>query len=112
MSVIQKIRDKYARIAVVMIALALLRFILMDAFTGRSKLFGGSSSTLGRVNGKSIDYLDFEKKVKAQEEAQQQQQGYHPDEASRQQLIQNLWDQEVNQTIMNEQFGKLGLTIG
>jgi peptidyl-prolyl cis-trans isomerase D len=112
MSVIQKIRDKYARIAVVMIALALLGFILMDAFTGRSKLFGGNSSTLGRVNGKAIDYVDFEKKVKVQEEAQQQQQGYHPDEASRQQLIQSLWDQEVNQTIMNEQFDKLGLTIG
>ena len=112
MSVIQKIRDKYARISVVAIALALLGFILMDAFTGRSKLFGGNSSSLGRINGKSIDYVDFEKKVKAQEEAQQQQQGYHPDEASRQQLIQNLWDQEVNQTIMNEQFNKLGFSIG
>ena len=41
MSVIQKIRDKYARVAVIAIALALLGFILMDAFAGRGSIFGG-----------------------------------------------------------------------
>ena len=37
MSIIQKIRDKYARIAVIAIALALLGFILMDAFVSRNR---------------------------------------------------------------------------
>ena len=35
MSVIQDIRDKYARWAVIAIAVALLGFILMDALAGR-----------------------------------------------------------------------------
>jgi peptidyl-prolyl cis-trans isomerase D len=113
MSVIQKIREKYAKFSVIAIAFALLGFILMDAFTGKSNLFGGNSTTLGKVNGKTIDYLEFEKKVQAQEEMQlQQQPNNRPDEASRQQLIQNAWDQEVNQTIMSEEFDKLGFTIG
>ena len=64
MSVIQKIRDKYARWAVVAIALALLGFILMDAFAGRSSLFGDSrETTVGKVNGKVIDAQQFALKV-------------------------------------------------
>ncbi len=74
MSVIQNIRDKYARWAVAAIVISLLGFILMDAFAGRSS-FGGSSTTIGKVNGREIDIVDFERKVKMQEEMAQQQKG-------------------------------------
>src|SRR6266446_9165313 len=102
MSVIQTIRDKYARWAVIAIALALTGFILMDAFTGRSRLFsGGNATTLGRVNGKSIDELDFEKRVQAQEQNAQQQRGQGSlGETERQQIISDLWKQEVDQLLL------------
>src|SRR6476661_7406028 len=97
MSVIQSIRDKYARIAVIAIAVALSGFILMDAFTGRSRLFGGgNSTTIGKVNGENIDYADFARKVKAQED-QAQQQNYELNDATRQQIIESVWNQEVDQ---------------
>jgi len=113
MSVIQSIRDKYARWAVIAIALALTGFILMDAFTGRSKLFGGSNSTtLGRVNGKKIDEIEFEKKVQAQEQNEQQQKGGSVGEAERQQIISSLWKEEVDQILLKEEFRKLGLSVG
>ena len=112
MSVIQKIRDKYARIAVIAIALALLGFILMDAFTGRSSFFsGGSSKTLGRVNGKKINIEDFRKKEKDQEDYYQQQ-GTPVDERMREQIITNLWSQEVNQILMGAELNKLGVEVG
>jgi peptidyl-prolyl cis-trans isomerase D len=58
MSVIQKIRDKYAALVIVLIAIALLGFILMDALVGRSGngFFGGRDNTIGTVNGNSISY--------------------------------------------------------
>ena len=113
MSVIQTIRDKYARWAVIAIALALTGFILMDAFTGRSRLFGGgSSTTLGKVNGKAIDEIEFEKKVQAQEQNEQQQKGGSVGEAQRQQIITSLWKQEVDQLLLKEEFSKLGLFVG
>ncbi|MER3498617.1 MAG: peptidylprolyl isomerase [Chitinophagaceae bacterium] len=111
MSIIQTIRDKGAKIAVILIALSLIGFILMDAFTGRSRLFGGNSTTLGKINGKKIDYNDFAKKIEAQEAAYQQQ-GQHLDEQSKQQLVQNMWDQEVNQTLLTDEFEKLGMEVG
>lgn len=112
MSVIQSIRDRYARISVIAIAVALLGFILMDAFTGRSRLFGGgSSTTLGSVNGEGIEYADFARKVKAQED-QAQAQGYQMTDATRQQVIESVWNSEVDQAILKDQFDELGLTVG
>jgi peptidyl-prolyl cis-trans isomerase D len=109
MSVIQSIRDKYARWAVVAIALALLGFILMDAFAG-GNVFGGNSTTLGKINGKEIDYLDFERKVKTQEDMYRQQ-GYDMGDAGRQQVIESVWNAEVMEVVLNEQFDELGLTV-
>ena len=105
MSVIQSIRDKYARWAVVAIVISLLGFIMMDAFSGRGGL-GQRSTTIGSVNGEEIDYIDFEKKVKAQEAAAKQQ-GY-----TQEQLMENVWNGEVMQNIMDDQFEELGMTVG
>ncbi len=66
MSVIQKIRDKYAAVVIAVIALSLVGFILMDAFVGRSRCAGGSS-TIGKVNGEKIDRNDFEKRLNMQQ---------------------------------------------
>jgi hypothetical protein len=68
MSLIQKIRDKGALISAIVIAIALLGFILMDAFSGRTGI-GSASTTIGKINGKEIEYVDFDRKVKAQEAA-------------------------------------------
>src|SRR5687768_3371099 len=111
MSVIQNIRDKYARWAVVAIALSLLGFILMDAFAGRGSIMGGNSTTLGVINGEKIDVQDFERKVKAQEEYAQQQ-GYAMGEEGRQQVIESVWNSEVEQAIMTDEFDNLGLNVG
>lgn len=111
MSVIQNIRDKYARVAVIAIALALLGFILMDAFTGRSNLFGGNNTTVGSVNGNKIEYVAFSRKIKAQEDMAQQQ-GYEINDATRQQIIESAWNDEINRTLLQREFEELGLTVG
>ena len=71
MSVIQSIREKYAKWAVIAIALALLGFILTDYFQAKNRMGRGNSSTLGTVNGKKIDYISFETKLKARDDQQQ-----------------------------------------
>jgi len=113
MSIIQTIRDKYARLAVIAVAVALTGFILIDYISGRGRsLFSGDgTTTLGRVNGKAIDEIDFEKKVQAQE-SQQQQQGGNVSEEGRQQIIAGLWKLEVDQVLLKQEFEKLGLSVG
>lgn len=107
MSVIQKIRDKYARIAVIAIALALLGFILMDAFAGRGSFLGGRDTALGKINGKKIDAEDFMRRVS---NITRRQQGADA-ENSTAQVVNQLWQQELTDKIMGEQYNKLGLTV-
>ena len=100
MSIIQSIRDKGARIAVFLIALALTGFILTDYLSGRSSsLFGGGpSSTIGKVNGQKIDAQDFERKVSVREKS-------NPDNTeSRNKYVNDVWTQEVNQLVITDRF--------
>ena len=60
MSIIQDIRDKYARISVIAIALALIGFILTDYVRGRDRAKGsGRANSVGSVNGHTISIEDF-----------------------------------------------------
>jgi peptidyl-prolyl cis-trans isomerase D len=64
MSVIQKIRTKYARVAGFVIALSLVGFILMDASTGRfGDLFGQDDSVM-KINGEKITYKEYSQRTK------------------------------------------------
>lgn len=118
MSVIQKIRDKYSRIAVIAIAVALMGFILIDYISGKSRgLFMNSgANSVGRVNGKKIDTREFEQKVTNQEanlQQQYKQSGYNlGTEMIRSQAVEQVWDQEVNRILLDDEIDKLGMLIG
>src|SRR5262245_23713404 len=116
MSVIQSIREKYAKWAVVAIALALLGFILTDYFTAKNRMFGGENSSMfGSVNGKKIDYINFETRLKAmndQAQAQAQQQNRDFSEAEQHQNNERLWNQDVEEIIMSSEFKKVGIDVG
>lgn len=108
MSVIQKIRDRGAWIMFGLIALALIAFILQDRAMGggHGGFFSGNTTTIGKVNGQKIERADFEEKVTYAEKVYGQQ------VSSREQLIAGVWGQEVSRIIMQEEFDKLGITVG
>jgi len=110
MSVIQSIRDKYARIAVIAIALSLLGFILMDALSGRSNLFDGYSDTVGSVDGEDIKYDDFNRAYDAGLQNAKSQ-GYPSTDETNQQVLQAAWTEQVNDKLMQDEYEALGLSI-
>lgn len=111
MSIVQRIRDKYAAIVIAVIALSLIAFILMDAFVGRSKgAFFQNSSTVAKINDKKVDISVFREKIDLQEQ-QYQMSGMKVDDAMRQQIMQAIWDQVVNETLINTECEKLGIEI-
>ena len=106
MSVIQKIRDKGAWIMFGLIAIALISFILQDRALGGGR--GGiftNTTTLGKINGVSIERADFETKLSMMEKMYGQQAG------NREQLIPNVWNQEVERIINEQEYNKLGLIV-
>jgi peptidyl-prolyl cis-trans isomerase D len=112
MSIIQTIRDKGARISVILIALALIGFILTDYFSSKTRgMFrGGSGDLVGRVNGKGIVFQDFNRKVDLAQDNFKKQ-GYPSNGQTTQMAIDNTWEQEVSRVLLDAEFDKLGIAI-
>ncbi|MGZ8557604.1 MAG: peptidylprolyl isomerase [Chitinophagaceae bacterium] len=112
MSVIQKIQEKYAKLMAVIIAIALLTFVVMLAFENGGNLFqSGRATTVGIINGEKIDAIAFSKSID-QQEASMLQQGYPSGGATRQQAIDGAWNQELGRIVMASELEKLGMQIG
>lgn len=105
MSVIQNIRDKYAAFVIALIALSLIGFILMDAFSNQSRggLFG-NTTTVGKVNGEKLQKDEFEKKINLS-------QAMYGGQAQRDQLIGMVWNQAVDDIVMQQEYKKVGLSF-
>lgn len=111
MSIIQTIREKGAKITVVVIAVALIGFILTDYFQSRGRSGGGGvSNSVGSVNGRSISFEEFNQKLAMTEDGFKRQ-GYPSTPATTQMALENTWDQEVNRVVLEEEFDKLGITV-
>src|SRR5690348_4473650 len=111
MSVIQSIRDKYARWAAIAIAVALVGFIVMDAFSGRTGVFGSNDNTIGVINGDKIETKDFSARVAAAEQ-QAQANGQSLNEQQKKQINDDIWNREITTRVMADQFEELGITVG
>jgi peptidyl-prolyl cis-trans isomerase D len=110
MSVIQQIQEKYAKLMAIIIAVALLTFVIMLAFENGGSLFRGSNSNVvGSVNGKEIDNIAFSSKLEQYEENLKNQ-GYG--DMARPQALEQAWNLEVRQLLMSSELEKLGMKIG
>ncbi len=62
MSIIQRLRDRYLGLTVVLVILALLGFLLMDSINSNpNSLMGGGPKSLASVNGDEITREEFER---------------------------------------------------
>jgi len=111
MSIIQSIRDKGARISVILIALALVGFILTDYFSSRARgSYGNVKNSVGSVNGRNINFEDFNRKV-SQQEDNMKRQGYPSSAATQQLALDNVWENEVTRLLLDNEYDKLGINV-
>jgi peptidyl-prolyl cis-trans isomerase D len=108
MSIIQRIREKYAAVSIAVIALSLVGFILMDALSSRTQLFSGNKTTVGSVNGNKIDAAEFSNKVTNAENTYRAR-GQQVNDETRQQIIDEIWRSEIQKQIMDAEYEKLGI---
>ncbi len=103
MAVLNKIRQR-SLFLILVIALALFSFVLADLFKNSDALTSKSQNVIASVNGKDLTREDFMLKV----ENMQRQLGPN---ATNTQAMNRVWDAEVRNAIMQEQYDKLGITI-
>lgn len=111
MQIIQSIREKGAAIVIVVIALSLIGFILMDAKQGNNRLFGSTSTSVGSVDGDKIELAEFNKRVKQAEDQQAQRTGQAPSSSQTYQIREQMWNQVVAEKVFFAEVKKLGIEL-
>ncbi|UAB84746.1 peptidylprolyl isomerase [Zunongwangia sp. SCSIO 43204] len=99
MAVLNKIRQRSVFL-ILIIALALFAFVLADVI--RSGGFSGKDNSIATVNGEEISREEFARQVEAY---QQNMRG----NISTTQAVNRVWDQQLNQIIVEEQVEELGI---
>lgn len=111
MSVIQKIREKYATVMILAICLSLVAFLLMDALVGPRSLFH-HSDMVADINGHEIDYAEFSsREQQAEAQARSQNPNSSLTDAQTQQIQDNLWNQILSENILGDEYAKLGIAV-
>lgn len=102
MAVLEKIR-KRSVLLIVIIGVSLLMFILSSLVgKGNVTLFGDNNS-IGEVNGEVIDRVEFADMVASST-------SNNPN-VSIMNAVNSVWNQKVNQIILDQQFEKLGIDV-
>src|ERR1700761_9375942 len=113
MGVMNYLRERMGRIVAIVIGLSLFAFILGEVLRQGSTFFKGDQDELGNVSGEKISNKEFQDLLTQQEDQYKQQTGQLSLGAQFTTMIQdNLWNQQVNQIILNKEIDKLGLTVG
>jgi peptidyl-prolyl cis-trans isomerase D len=103
MAILNKIRQR-SLFLILIIGMALFAFVLSGLFDTSGAAFGGSQDIVATVNGKDITRQEFMDRV----EIVQRQLG--PNGTSTQ-AMNNVYDQEVRQAVLESQFDEIGLTV-
>ncbi len=108
MALIGRIRSNVG-LLVLLIALAIISFLLMDVFSGPGSQ-SADSINAGTVNGIPIDYQAYQTRV---QNAINNQQRSNPNmtDAQRLQITENAWDGYVKEVLADQEYDKLGITV-
>lgn len=111
MSVLEKIRSKTG-LLVGIVGLALIIFILESLLGSGGAFFAGSETLVGKIAGDKIDYTAFRHKIDEQiAQIQQSNPQATIDEKTREQIVEQVWNQMINDKVIKVQFEKLGVIV-
>ncbi len=103
MAVLNKIRQRSVFL-IIIIALALFSFVLADVIRNGGMVSQKSQNTIATINGEDIEREQFARQVEAY------QRNLGPN-ASSMQAVNMVWDMNVRQAVLEEQFEELGIRI-
>ena len=112
MQIIQSIREKGAAIVIIVIALSLIGFILMDAKSGtNSGMFSSNTTSVGKINGNAVELTEFNKRVTQEENKEARRNGQQPAGADILRIREQVWNQIVAENVFYRETDKLGITL-
>ncbi len=111
MSVLEKIRSKTS-LLVGIVGLALVIFILESLLGSGGALFSSQDLEVGKIDGDKIEYPAFSTKINEQiAQIQKSNPNATVDEKMKEQIIESVWSQLINDKVIKVQYKKLGIAV-
>ncbi len=112
MAVIQKIRERYAKLAGGVIGLSLIAFIVSEGVNGSFSGFFGNDTSVAKVNGDPIDSREFTEMSRDYISLSEIfRKGQPMTDQEQAQIRSQVLDQMVNEKIIEEECEKLGIVV-
>ncbi|MBO7478690.1 MAG: SurA N-terminal domain-containing protein, partial [Salinivirgaceae bacterium] len=111
MATLQKIRDHAGTLVTIIVALALLAFIVGDLFKADGT-FGSSRNNIGSIAGTDIPIQYYQAKVDENTEIYKQNTQQNSLESAVYDQIQDqTWEQLIRQYVIEEEYAKAGINV-
>jgi peptidyl-prolyl cis-trans isomerase D len=112
MATLQNIRNRGSLMIAIVIGIALGAFILGDMLNSGSNLMKPSQMKIAEIDGESIQYPDFQKRVEELSEIyKMNSQKNQIDEAAWEQIREQIWTEYLQENIIGKASSKIGLTV-
>ncbi len=112
MATLQKIRTKAGLLVAIVIGISLAAFVLGDMLQSGSSMFQRNQMEVGKINGESIQYPDFQKQVEELGEIYKlNTQQNQLDENSWVQVREQTWQTIVRNIVMQDVYEDLGIEV-
>ena len=112
MATLQKIRNRAGILVAIVIGAALFAFIVGDALNSGGALLRGSKTEMAVIADESISIMDFQKRVKHNENIAQMMSGQSALTTEQQEKVrENTWQELVQEVIMTKEYEELGLKV-
>lgn len=112
MATLQKIRNRAGLLVAIIIGLALVAFILGDMIRSGSSLLRPGQLEIADINGESVSYPDFQKKVDELAEIYKMNSGKTQlDDDAWTQVREQAWQNLVRELVMGDVYKDLGITV-
>ncbi len=113
MATLQNIRNRGSLMIAIVIGLALGAFILGDMLNSGSNLMRPSQMKIAEIDGESVQYPEFQKKVEELSEIyKMNSQQNQIDENTWEQIREQVWQQYLQENILGKATESLGITVG
>lgn len=113
MATLQNIRNRGSLMIAIVIGLALGAFILGDMLNSGSNLMKPSQMEIAEIDGESVQYPEFQKKVEELSEIyKMNSQQTQIDENTWEQIREQVWQGYLQKNILGKATENLGITVG
>ncbi|HWP81675.1 MAG TPA: peptidylprolyl isomerase [Bacteroidota bacterium] len=111
MALMTRIRDNLSKVFAVF-AVVFILYIMLDWGMDLPALNpGGKTDVVGVINGKEIKYREFAELLRQMIQTYKSQTGRDPDEETERQIRQQVWNEIVGQTLIEQEIDRLGITV-